>query len=79
MSNTDDHRFEEMVGLNRNQVREVLGGPDAVGGTSRRYRVPRVWKYGSVELYFGTDGVVTSVFHDPESSGTSRRHENGLY
>lgn len=39
-------------GLNRNEVTELLGEPDDVGGTSRKHREPAVWKYGDVELLF---------------------------
>lgn len=39
-------------GMSREQVRSLLGEPDAMGGTSRKYRRPCVWLYGSIELYF---------------------------
>ena len=39
-------------GLERNEVAEILGEPDAVGGALRKYRESGVWKYGDVELFF---------------------------
>ena len=39
-------------GLSRTEVGQVLGAPDVVGGTSRKYRAPAIWKYGDVELHF---------------------------
>ncbi len=40
------------LGMNRAQVESSLGTPDEIGGTSRKYRKPSIWKYGDVELHF---------------------------
>ena len=40
------------VGMTREEVITALGPPDDVGGGSRKYPVPSVWKYGDVELHF---------------------------
>ncbi len=40
------------LGQSRAQVRASLGEPDDLGGTSRKYPEPAVWKYGSFELHF---------------------------
>ena len=40
------------LGMTRAQVESSLGKPDDVGGTSRKYRQPSIWKYGDVELHF---------------------------
>jgi hypothetical protein len=40
------------AGMSAEQVRALLGEPDAVGGTSRKYTRPCVWLYGSAEVYF---------------------------
>ena len=40
------------LGLHEDEVAELLGKPDAVGGTSRKYRKPSLWKYGDIELVF---------------------------
>ncbi len=48
------------LGDTRARIRELLGEPDDVGGTSRQHRLPRIWKYGSVEFHFGprqSDGL----------------------
>jgi len=39
-------------GMTRAELRALLGEPDDVGGTSRKYKVPSVWKYGEVEFAF---------------------------
>lgn len=33
-------------------MRELLGPPDDVGGTSRKYPRPSIYVYGSVEVFF---------------------------
>jgi hypothetical protein len=40
------------VGMTQEQVLQTLGEPEDVGGTSRKYRKPSVWKYGNLELFF---------------------------
>jgi hypothetical protein len=40
------------IGMSREEVRNALGEPDAVGGTSRKYHIPAIYKYGQVELHF---------------------------
>jgi hypothetical protein len=40
------------LGMTRDEVRAVLGEPDDVGGTSRRYKIPLIWKYGDVEFHW---------------------------
>jgi hypothetical protein len=39
-------------GMSRGQIHALLGDPDDVGGTSRKYRRPCIWLYGSIELCF---------------------------
>lgn len=41
------------LGCSREDIRTLFGEPDAVGGTSRKYRTPAVWKYGELEFHFG--------------------------
>jgi hypothetical protein len=41
------------LGMSRDEVRGRLGEPDAMGGTSRQYRTPSLWKYGDIELIYG--------------------------
>jgi hypothetical protein len=38
--------------MTRGELRAVLGEPDDVGVTSRKYPVPCDWKYGDVEFVF---------------------------
>ena len=40
------------LGMTRQELEGVLGVPDDVGGTSRKYRIPSIWKYGDVEFVF---------------------------
>jgi len=40
------------LGMCRITVEALLGKPDDTGGTSRKYRLPAIWKYGDVELHF---------------------------
>jgi len=40
------------VGMTRDEVVAALGPPDDMGGTSRKYRTPRVYRYGRIEVYF---------------------------
>ncbi len=49
------------LGMTRDQVRAVLGEPDDTGGTSRKQRIPSVWKYGEVELHFDTVGITSGT------------------
>ena len=48
------------LGQTRAAVALFLGPPDDVGGTSRRYRRPTIWKYGDFELYFSPGGDALS-------------------
>jgi hypothetical protein len=41
------------LGMSRTEVEDLLGPPEALGGTSSRRRIPTLWKYGDVEMYFG--------------------------
>jgi hypothetical protein len=38
--------------LSREDVIQLLGQPDDIGGTSRKYPTPRIYKYGDIELHF---------------------------
>jgi hypothetical protein len=39
-------------GMTRAELRALLGDPDDVGCTSRKYKEPSIWKYGEVEFAF---------------------------
>ncbi len=57
-------------GQTRAEIALLLGQPDDVGGTSRKYRRPTIWKYGDFELYFwpGGDalsGIQSDTFNVP--------------
>jgi hypothetical protein len=56
-------------GATREELRRLLGEPHIVGGTSRRQRVPTIWKYGDVEYHFGTDGRVSLIYLE-DADGT---------
>jgi hypothetical protein len=38
--------------MSREEVRALLGNPSDIGGTSRQYPVPAIWKYGDVEFHW---------------------------
>jgi len=40
------------VGMTRDEVVAALGPPDDMAGTTRKYRTPRVYRYGRIEVYF---------------------------
>lgn len=40
------------IGDTASNVEEFLGKPDMIGGGSRKYPWPNIWKYGDVELGF---------------------------
>ena len=51
------------LGMGRAQVESLLGTPDEVGGTSRKYRNPSIWKYGDVEFHFVVGADELSLIH----------------
>jgi hypothetical protein len=50
------------LGMSRAQLRGILGEPDDTGGTSRRDRTPRIWKYDQVEFHFGLPDSLTLIY-----------------
>ena len=52
------------LGMMWENVRGRLGEPDMTGGTSRKQRVPLVWKYGEVELHFQPSGELFLIYWD---------------
>ena len=57
-------RFGSVIlGMSRAQVESSLGVPDDVGGSSRKYRKPPIWKYGDVELHFVPGGDSLFLIH----------------
>lgn len=40
------------LGMGKSAIRELLGEPDAQGGTSRKYKTSKLWVYGDIELCF---------------------------
>jgi hypothetical protein len=50
--------------MSRAQVQDVLGKPENTGGTSRKRRVPPIWKYGDIELHFDDSGVLVLIHLD---------------
>lgn len=43
---------ELQLGMSKEEIRELLGEPNATGGESRRYPYPSLLLYGTVELNF---------------------------
>lgn len=62
------------LGMSAEQVRALLGEPDAFGSISRKYPRPCVWLYGSVELYFRQKAPhdLRAVFWDAKEKGPLR-------
>ncbi len=58
------------LGFSRDEVRRVLGEPDDVGGTSRKHRRPRIWRYRDLEFHFSGDGL--SLIYQETPSGIVR-------
>lgn len=59
------------VGMTREEVKQILGEPDDFGGVSRKYRTPRVYKYGDIQYFFGpqvSDGLVYANRYLPDGS-----------
>jgi hypothetical protein len=40
------------IGMTRDRVVAELGPPDGLGGTSRKYRTPSIYRYGRIEMHF---------------------------
>jgi hypothetical protein len=40
------------LGMTRAELHVILGPPDDEGGTSRKYRMPSIYKYGDVQFVF---------------------------
>ncbi len=59
------------LGATRDELRHLFGEPDDTGGTSRRRRVPTIWRYGAIEYHFGNDGRVWLIYTEDEG-GTPR-------
>jgi hypothetical protein len=60
------------LGMTREEVRAVLGEPDAMGCTSRRYRTPSCYRYGAVDVFFGPrarDGLDMVFSEEWDGSG----------
>jgi hypothetical protein len=52
--------------MSRAEVAKLLGPPDDVGGSTRKYRTPCIYKYGRFEVTFEPwrDGGVVWVMDD---------------
>ena len=59
------------LGMSREEVKALLGEPDAVGGISPRYKNPTIYKYGEVEIGFGRrahDGLLLVYLDETETA-----------
>jgi hypothetical protein len=57
--------------MHRDELKELLGEPDDVGGTSRKRRMPRIWKYGSVEFHFGDEDDLRLVYFEDDEGNAN--------
>lgn len=55
--------------MSRDELKAALGEPDDVGGTSRRWRTPAIFKYADVEFHFGLgpQGRLTLIYRERDS------------
>lgn len=61
------------LGHRRDEVKAVLGEPDAVGGTSHKQSAAAIWRYGEVEFHFGPSPNDTlSLIWLEDKAGTVR-------
>ena len=51
------------LGMTHEEVRTILGEPNDMGGTSRKYRIPCIWKYGDIELFFSRETHTLTTFY----------------
>jgi hypothetical protein len=54
------------LGCTRDEIRALFGEPDAVGGTSRKHGVSRIWKYGDLGFHFDGDVLALIFSETPE-------------
>jgi len=57
------------LGMKRQDVLTCLGVADCTGGTSRKHRIPAIWKYGSFEFHFGDAGQPLTLIHADDFEG----------
>jgi hypothetical protein len=52
-----------VLGKTRDQIKAILGEPDDIGGTSRKYKSPTVYKYADIEYWFTPykDGICFEI------------------
>ena len=43
------------LGMHEDDVTAILGKPDFLGGSTRKYRKPSLWAYGNIELIYDYD------------------------
>ncbi len=57
------------LGMTRDELKALLGEPDAVGGTSRKHRTPSIWKYDELEFHFGqeSDGSLWLIYREVDN------------
>lgn len=57
------------LGMTRDELKAVLGEPDDVGGTSRRWRTPAIYKYADLEFHFGLglQGRLTLIYQERDN------------
>lgn len=59
------------LGMSRDELKAVLGEPDDVGGTSRKWRTPAIFKYADVEFHFGPGPQGTLILIYRERDGVA--------
>jgi hypothetical protein len=58
------------LGNTREQVKEILGEPDSMGGISRKNQIPAIWRYEEIEFHFGPKpNDVLSLIYSEDQDG----------
>lgn len=58
--------YQSLLGLTREQLIEVLGEPDLIAATTRKYKYPLIYRYGNIEYNFTREreGILVEVFDE---------------
>jgi hypothetical protein len=60
------------LGCSHADLISILGEPDDVGGTSRKYPTPTIWKYCDLEFHFEKNEDALCLIYAESSDGVPR-------
>jgi hypothetical protein len=61
------------LGMHRAQIESLIGLPDELGGTSRKYHQSAIWKYGIVELHFDRNSDLLNLIYIDDFDRTDQQ------